>query len=321
MSEPARVVTVGMQRSGTTLFATLLRAQPETSFLPDYLGSFLGAMAATNASWRSPLKAPARRTALAMVRDELLRFGTVLLLEADSFRTIDDLHREALRQLGGAGLRVVGHKMLLSPSGIERLLDETDVTAVLLLRDPRDAASSAQVRFGGGVERFVEEWRALASLARSHGTHPRLVVLRFEDLVAAPDAALARLGDALGIAFAPVGGPRTFVGRGGRESAWRENSSFGDLREDVDPAAIGRWRSCPDSPVVRYAAFRCGDLLEGFGYERGPRLGRVERGRLASHYAAHRLANGLEGAGQRLSTIVRRTFGELEPRGASRRSP
>jgi len=139
---------------------------------------------------------------------------------------------------------------------------------LLLLRDCRDAALSYFHRTGGGVERYVRTWRDTARAYRELESHPRLLGLRFEDLIASPAGAAERLSRWLGVPIdAEVPELRFQRSRAHGATRWEENSAFGDVSGRFDNQPLGRWRSASDSTIVRYAAWVARRELGELGYE------------------------------------------------------
>jgi hypothetical protein len=284
-----RLIIAGLPRSGTTLVATLLAAQPRVQFLTDYFPAFLEAQRRLGKSWRAPLDAGERRIALALVRDQFLRVRHPVLVKLDAFGSVDELHRRVLEELAAPGDLWLGHKLLLPPLEISALLEQTDIRCLILLRDPRDAALSFFHRTGGGVELYARSWRDTARLCRQRSSHPRLLALRFEDLIAEPEATLKRLGEWLGVPINPGVGQLHFQrSRAHGSTEWRENSAFQDVATRFDRQPLGRWKSQPDSSIVRYAAWLARRELAGFGYEPAGRGSAREHARFACLQALER---------------------------------
>jgi len=284
-----RVIIAGLPRSGTTLMATLLAAQQHIHFLTDYFPAFVEAQRRLGKPWRAALDAAERRIALALIRDQFLRVRHPVLVKLDAFSSLDELHQRVLEELAAPGDVWVGHKLLLSPPEIRALLDQTEVRCLILLRDPRDAAISFFHRTGGGVEPYARNWRDTARLCRQLTSHPRLLALRFEDLIAEPEATLKRLGDWLGVAInSDVGQLRFQRSRAHGTTEWRENSAFQDVAGRFDRQPLGRWKSQPDSNIVRYAGWLTRRELAGLGYEPAGSRSAPEQARFACLQALER---------------------------------
>jgi hypothetical protein len=263
-----RLIIVGLPRSGTTLLAALLGAQTGVHFLTEYFPAFSEALHRIGKSWNGELSASERRIALALVRDQFVRDRHPVLVQPESFVTLNQLHRSVLEELAGAQDAWIGHKLLLGPELLRSTLAETNIHCLVLFRDPRDAALSYFHRTGGGVERYVRNWSATLRLWQELRSHPRLLGLRFEDLVSEPARTLTRLGDWLGQPLDPrVAELRFRRSRAHGETAWADNSAFRDVKTRFDRAPLGRWRRQLSSPIVRYADWATRDALPLLAYE------------------------------------------------------
>lgn len=302
-----RVILAGMPRSGTTLVATLLAGQRGVQFLTDYFPAFLEAQRRLSKSWDAALQLPERRIALALIRDQFLRVRHPVLVKPEAFTTLDELHRAVLAELAAAGERWVGHKLLLPPAELRRTLERTDLYCLLLLRDPRDAALSFFHRTGGGVELYARTWRDTARLCKELAGHPRLLSLRFEDLLAEPHATLQRLGTWLGIDIDPEIGQLHFQrSRAHGSTEWRENSAFQDVKGRFDRKPLGRWRAQAESPIVRYTAWVTRRELEPWGYEPAPCGSRREQLRFSCLQALERSEHWAHDSVQEASRWLRK---------------
>ena len=302
-----RLILAGLPRSGTTLVATLLAAQPQIHFLTDYFPAFIEAQRRLRRAWKAPLDASERRIALALVRDQFLRVRHPVLVKLDAFASIDQLHRCVLQELAAPGERWLGHKLLLSPAELRATLEQTELRCLLLLRDPRDATLSFFHRTGGGVELYARNWRDTARLCQELVGHPRLLALRFEDLIADPEATLKRLGDWLGVAIdAQVGQLHFQRSRAHGATEWRENSAFQDVTGRFAREPVGRWKNQGDSPLARdisrYAAWVTRRELTAFGYEPAGPGSKREQARFACLQALERTEHwahdSVQGAGR-----------------------
>ncbi len=283
------LIIAGLPRSGTTLLSTFLASQARCTFITDYLPSFSEAREHLRVRWNTPLTQTQRRIALAIVRDQLLRFRHPVLVGVDSFRTLTELHLAVLDELAQPDDLVVGHKLLLSAEDIRATLAETDLNIVVMYRNPRDAALSYYLRTGGGVEAYLRDWReAIALMHRSHDS--RLFPIRYENLIGSPESTLSPLFGALAL---PLDVRRTALsfdrGPAGRVP-WKGNASFAPPERTFNPSVAGRWRENQDSPIVRYATWACRHELSLMGYPRGPLIPRAERLRWEIHRLAHRTA-------------------------------
>ncbi len=286
---PRSLLIAGLPRCGTTLLATFLASQRHVSFLTDYVTSFTVAASQLGIDdWRAPLDRTQRRIALAMVRDELLRFRHPVLVGIDQFETLRDLHEALLRELARPEDRVVGHKLVLSAEQILPLVEQTDSTVVVLYRDPRDAALSFFHRTGGGVESYLERWLGVVRLARTFH-HPRFIAIRYETMVSTPTHALGGLANSLGLELDLERADLVFDRGAAGAMPWGGNSTEQEAARPFDAHAVGRWRSALGSPIVRYAAWTCRRELEALGYPDGPTMSLAEAWRWRAHRTAHAL--------------------------------
>jgi Sulfotransferase family len=298
-----RLLIVGLPRSGTTLLATLLGAQPKVHFLTDYFAAFNEAAVRLGKNWNEQLELSERRIALALVRDQFLRVRHPVLLKPESFSSVDELHRLVLAELVTGGEEWVGHKLLLAPEQLRRVLAKTQIHCLLMVRDCRDAALSYFHRTGGGVERYVRNWSETVRVSLELQGHPRLLALRFEDLIGMPEATLERLGAWLRIPIdANVAEFRFQRSRAHGGTHWRENSAFGDVQRRFDPKPIGRWQTSTNSSIVRYAGWAARRELRALGYAPPSPLSPSERSRFYAirtlERAEHRAHDSVSSAGQ-----------------------
>lgn len=145
---------------------------------------------------------------------------------------------------------------------VPRLLAETDFTVIALVRDLRDVVLSRWTRGEEALDGVVSAWkrsaRQLAELS-----HPRLLALRFEDLMSAPEQALRRVGQLLD---REVSLEQTIAAT----EAWshlRADSSHGDVRRPFEGVAVERWRRHGDAEWVKHASVVAADELRLWGYE------------------------------------------------------
>jgi hypothetical protein len=279
--EPRRAILAGLPRCGTTLLSSILGSHPEVHFLSDYLHSFARAQQKLSVRWDGSLSVSERRVVLAMVRDELVRMAQPIRVRVEDFTSIDELHRIVSRQLPTKRVRVSGHKTVLQAREVEALLAQTSITVLVCLRDPRDAAYSYWHRVGEGVEAYLEDWRAMAAL--SLRGHPRLVVVRFEELASSSQDAIDRVYAQLGLEPHPLPTELAFRRSLMREASWEGNSAIGD-------GPVDRWKRESNDPIVRYAAATLSEQIARFGYDEGPTIDWRETLRWQLHRRRHGLA-------------------------------
>lgn len=256
----------GCSRSGTTLIANVLAAQPKVSVRSDLLGEAHVAAERCGGFDRT-LDARERNATLSMLKWSLRGERARPLCGPDDFATVGDAYRCALDAIADDGDRIVGHKVNCEFRYSARLLRETDHRVLYVVRDPRDVALSRRhfvfdqegPHVGAGLCR--EAMREL----KAHGDHPRLRVIRFEDFVRDFDAVARELTEFLGVEVT-----RVAEVRGHNGEAWLDNSAFHDVDRLLDPRVIGRWRAHLHDPTVRFAAWHCREELRDLGYDTFP---------------------------------------------------
>lgn len=120
------------------------------------------------------------------------------------------------------------------------------------------------VRHPAPLEAFAHVWvdrtRALRAFLERHPD--RAVRIRYEDLVADPDATMSRVLSFLG--------ERWTASLRRKALASREGLGLGDWktygRDAIDAESVGRWRKLPRDTVGRLGAI-CNETLERCGYE------------------------------------------------------
>ncbi len=152
-----------------------------------------------------------------------------------------------------------------------------DLRVLLVTRDVRAIAASQDHQRGPGRGKrpllfYARHWRKAVGFAR-HLTLPdsmptgRIAHLRYEDLVADPEAVLSRACDRLGIPFHPdMVRPECF--RDPSESTgWRDNSSFPATGSGIRSESADRWQATLDPSARRTLESLCGPELRWMGYD------------------------------------------------------
>lgn len=153
-----------------------------------------------------------------------------------------------------------------------------DARCCILIRDPRAAmASSMKLRDNDPTKAakvplmysFAHHWRKHAAFAwmlqRSPELAGRLIVIRYEDLVAHPEAELARLCAFLGNAYDPIMLDTTRF-RPLRSGAWQGHSNFQVPDVGIYTESVAAWRSYLSRGTVEWIEFICDPEMRLFGY-------------------------------------------------------
>lgn len=143
-----------------------------------------------------------------------------------------------------------------------------EAQAIIVERDPRDVALSwKEARFGGDhVLPLARRWRryqgACADIRKAL-PKTRRIDLRYEDLVADPEAELKGIMAFLGEDYDPA--QLRFHESG---EAWRTDArNEARLQSPITTRSLGRWRSRLSRSEVRLIEYAAGDMMRRRGYE------------------------------------------------------
>lgn len=287
---PKHLFVTGFARSGTTLLANLLAAQPRFTIVGESHAAPLGA-AQEAGGFHVPLSARDRNRALSWHKLWIEGKPTASRIGPDDFRTAGELYRLALDEIARPDDLVVGHKVTgYGPHTpvFRQVLDELDVRCVCVVRDVRDVVLSQSHRMVG---RTIEPrtWTVASHTLRELRGHPRLAIVRYEDLVRDPVHALAPVSAVLATPLTTEVGALAH-----HDQPWRDNSSFHDVTRLFDARPVERWREHTADPVVRFAAWSCAEELarwnypafpEAFSWRERARFARATAVRAALHAA------------------------------------
>lgn len=164
-----------------------------------------------------------------------------------------------------------GDKSLLNERYAERIFESfEDARIIHMLRDPRDRFASVLARWKvrrGGVGAGMGEW--LESVRRAETNVERwpskCTVLKYEDLVAAPEAEMQRICDFIGEPYdaemLTMRGAERFRSEGA-------NSSYGKRPTGaISTSSIGKYAKVLSEPQVRYIERVGRAEMERHGYE------------------------------------------------------
>jgi omega-hydroxy-beta-dihydromenaquinone-9 sulfotransferase len=155
---------------------------------------------------------------------------------------------------------------------------------VHMLRDPRAVMASQKMRWrrrqlaadGSAVPRYqslrvwvnyhpytvARLWSQATAAALALESHPRVTLLRFEDLVQQPEATVRRLSERLGLAY-----DARMLDVGQVNSS--HQSAAGGARRGLHATAIDQWRKILTPTEAAIAERDCGALMDRCGYARG----------------------------------------------------
>ena len=102
-------------------------------------------------------------------------------------------------------------------------------------------------------------WRGASAIARQLQNHPRLSVVRFEDLLESPEATMRDLCERIHIDYEPA-----MLDVGQINSS--HQSSVGGARKGLHKDAIDKWKTELLPAEISITERYCGSLMENFGY-------------------------------------------------------
>jgi hypothetical protein len=273
------LVICGHHRSGTTLLRALLDGHPEIAAFP--LESEL---------IRDGLRPGATRPTATSLVDALIEraHGHEFTAELDTDRFAARL-RERLRAAPDpigltrlTGLVVESYADVTGQADarywadktprvegdlVDVLVEAPEVKALYLVRDPRDVLASSMLRSQrrgaehGGTPSFVRAWSAsLGSWEGFREAGGDGLLVRYEDLCAAPRATMERVAAFLGVAWDDV---MLVPSRGG--APWESNTSHGQRSSAIDQASVGRWRTSLDPADARLVEVACAPAMLRLG--------------------------------------------------------
>lgn len=155
---------------------------------------------------------------------------------------------------------------------------------VHMVRDPRAVMASQKKRWqrrrlaatGASVPRYqtlrvwvnyhpytaAKLWCGAADAAEKLSSHPRVTLVRFEDLVQQPESTVRMLCDRLKLDY----DPRMLEVEHINSS---HQSSVGGARKGLHADAVGRWKDVLDETEIAIAERYCGAHMKRFGYDTG----------------------------------------------------
>jgi Sulfotransferase family/Uncharacterised nucleotidyltransferase len=268
---------VGVARSGTTLLRAMMDAHPEIAIPPE--SWFVTELAARRGTYESRHGFDVERFATDLVAHErFARWG----IEKDDLRAAicesgPGDYPSAIRSVFSQwatrhGKQRYGDKTpgyLTQLALIVALLPEARI--VHLIRDGRDVALSYSDELGVSVVNAMRIWRARVRDAREAGRslgHSRYREIRYEDLVADPDATLRVVCGFIGLPFSD----RMLCHSEHAQQMLAGTPDRHRHRHVELPLTVGLrdWRSQMPAHVIRACGLLAGDLLDDLGYEPAP---------------------------------------------------
>ena len=263
------IFVVGCPRSGTSLLRNLLRAHPRLSLPPEsnFIPAFYRRYGDPGTD-REAIELAARILSLPLIRRWQLDLDPATLRRCRRFRdVVEGLYAAWAAREGKPrwGDKTPQHALAI------RTLCEIfpGCQIVHVIRDARDVALSyARAPFGpGNIYVAALLWRHFVTAGRQAGAAlppPQYTEVRYEAVLAAPDAAMARLFAFLG--EAPIEGP-VRPNPIPRDPDARRQATAGPRASEVFSDNAGKWKK---EMTVRSRALVesvCGELLEELGYE------------------------------------------------------
>jgi len=269
--EPSFAFIGGAGRSGTTLFRAMLHAHPRFHCGPE--AKLVPMLAQQHEDWQASLGST---LAQAGIDPPLME------------RALRAYLQTLLTGLGPPGLRVaektphnVAYIALLArifPRArfIHLLRDGRAVATSLVRQDWTDSATGQPMPYCRDLESAARYWMDVVLRARQQSSHAlgRVLELRYEDLVRAPEATMRRalefLGEPWDAAVLEHDRCSDLVLPAGE-------SSSGEASQAVYSGAVDRWREQLDPSQVASIEAVAGGLLQALGYGRpGPGPTRAE---------------------------------------------
>ncbi len=291
------VFSCGMSRSGTTLLTTVLDSHPDISMGYELLHAGLPSTAqfieSVETAWAEAgdngrkcgnlLKEWGFRSAGVLVKrcvrtrvDPPELVAILRTMRDRGFEQLDGLEAQTQLAMSVAQAKMAkertgwcGFKATASSvSMLDRLFPKSRF--FLIIRDPRDVVASHRAAgFDRSVRQIARSWNDYGRIfGHWLSAHPgSAALIRYEDLVTAPEPTLRGAFERTGLEFSPevlrFFDSKASVHRPGQHHVNAEN-----LKKDFYVTSMGRWRrELPDNEV-RWIERGCWTLMDRFGYPR-----------------------------------------------------
>ena len=212
------------------------------------------------------------------VRGYAAEFSPEVAARADALEgeTFTDVLRSAFsivrESYGSAESKVAAFKTAWTDEFAGHVLDALpDARVIHILRDPRAVCASKNARPDKYPWLFlIRQWRKLAVFTWLAGQKPswrdRLLMIRYEDLIAQPEDWAEKIAAFLGIDPDPaMADARTFRDTGGGQ--WGGNSSHFENVYAFNRASADKWRRALEPREIAYIEHLCLPEMGIFGYE------------------------------------------------------
>ncbi|NMP22461.1 sulfotransferase [Sulfobacillus harzensis] len=278
MDNHSPIFVTGMPRSGTTLLASLLNAHSQVAITPetDYFNRVWKPLARRGGlqNWpfveevlQSFFSKPSVKLMELPEEDLIARFHEKwqqgILTHADMLSEMLSLYARR-RQKAVWGEKTPDHFMYVPV--IKQVFPASRV--VVIVRDPRDVHLSLEKLpwSRGNSLNHALQWRGYQSLARAYCLKYgfEFVQIRYEDLIADPEATLRYLCEKLELPFEPE-----MLNRYGQELLFdpnREPWKLGAART-IDPNNRNKWRQRMPAAEVALFSKICGKYLRKLHYD------------------------------------------------------
>ena len=212
------------------------------------------------------------------VRGYAAEFSPEVAARADALEgeTFTDVLRSAFsivrESYGSAESKVAAFKTAWTDEFAGHVLDALpDARVIHILRDPRAVCASKNARPDKYPWLFlIRQWRKLAVFTWLAGQNPswrdRLLMIRYEDLIAQPEDWAEKIAAFLGIDPDPaMADARTFRDTGGHQ--WGGNSSHFENVYAFNRASADKWKRALEPQEIAYIEHLCLPEMGIFGYE------------------------------------------------------
>lgn len=173
---------------------------------------------------------------------------------------------------GNGSTRVTAFKEVWTAEFIPALARSfPDMRFLCIVRDPRGVFASKKLRESQYPPLFMaRQWRKLAALsfllAHDEALGPKVRLIRFEDLIAAPEKTARGICEFLDLDWdESMVHPERFVN--GLGLPWLQNSAYNDGKAEFRTETIHRWKKYLSAKEVCFIDYLCGPEMNLFGYE------------------------------------------------------